>query len=113
MCLRLPESCGVSVWARKGCKPLTVPGRYIVQPYMAIMPDRELKKGNAELLILALLEEKTRHGYEIGKLIAARSEGVLRFHVARCIHCFIASSGAAGSKANGNPRAGGAGAITA
>jgi hypothetical protein len=44
--------------------------------------DRELKKGSAELLILALLEEKARHGYEIGKLIAERSEGIVRFHVA-------------------------------
>ncbi len=49
---------------------------------MALAPDTELKKGNAELLILALLEDKPRHGYEIGKLIAERSEGVLRFHVA-------------------------------
>ena len=49
---------------------------------MATTHDKELKKGNAELLILALLEEKARHGYEIGKLIAVRSEGVLRFHVA-------------------------------
>ena len=44
--------------------------------------DRELKKGSAELLILALLEEKARHGYEIGKLIDERSEGIVRFHVA-------------------------------
>jgi len=49
---------------------------------MAIAPDRELKKGNTELLIMALLEEQARHGYEIGKLIAERSLGVLRFHVA-------------------------------
>lgn len=49
---------------------------------MAIAADRELKKGNAELIILALLEEQARHGYEIGKLIAERSEGVVRFHVA-------------------------------
>jgi transcriptional regulator len=49
---------------------------------MALTLDRELKKGNAELLILALLEEKARHGYEIGKLITERSEGVVRFHVA-------------------------------
>ena len=49
---------------------------------MAQTSDRELKKGNAELLLLALLEEKARHGYEIGKLIAERSDGVLRFHVA-------------------------------
>lgn len=56
--------------------------RYVVLPYMANASDRELKKGNAELLILALLEDKARHGYEIGKLIAERSEGVLRFYVA-------------------------------
>lgn len=44
--------------------------------------DRELKKGNTELLILALLEKGRLHGYEIGKLIEERSEGVLRFHIA-------------------------------
>jgi transcriptional regulator len=44
--------------------------------------DRELKKGSAELMILALLEARPRHGYEIGKLIEARSGGALRFHVA-------------------------------
>ena len=35
--------------------------------------DRELKKGSAELLILSLLEARPRHGYEISKLIEARS----------------------------------------
>jgi PadR family transcriptional regulator, regulatory protein PadR len=49
---------------------------------MAPTPDRELKKGNAELMILALLQHQPRHGYEIGKLIAERSAGVVRFHVA-------------------------------
>ena len=44
--------------------------------------DRELKKGSAELLILSLLEARQRHGYEINKLIEARSGGVLRFKVA-------------------------------
>lgn len=44
--------------------------------------DRELKKGSAELLILSLIEHRPRHGYEISKLIEARSEGVLRFNVA-------------------------------
>lgn len=39
--------------------------------------DRELKKGSAELLILSLVETRRRHGYDIGKLIAARSEGRL------------------------------------
>jgi transcriptional regulator len=43
--------------------------------------ERELKRGSAELLILALLEERQRHGYEIGQLIASRSEGAINFHV--------------------------------
>lgn len=44
--------------------------------------DRELKKGSAELLILSLLEDRPRHGYEIGQLIELRSRGALRFNVA-------------------------------
>jgi PadR family transcriptional regulator, regulatory protein PadR len=44
--------------------------------------DRELKKGSAELLILSLLEDQSRHGYDLSKLIEARSEGVLKFRVA-------------------------------
>jgi PadR family transcriptional regulator, regulatory protein PadR len=43
--------------------------------------DRELKKGSAELLILSLLEARPRHGYELSKLIHARSEGQLTFHI--------------------------------
>lgn len=46
------------------------------------MFDAELKKGSAELLILALLEDEARHGYEIGKLIELRSGGTLTFHIA-------------------------------
>ena len=46
------------------------------------MLDRELKKGSAELMILSLVEARPRHGYEIGKLIEARSDGALSFHVA-------------------------------
>jgi transcriptional regulator len=38
-----------------------------------------LKKGSAELLILSLLEDEARHGYEIAKLIEARSGGRLAF----------------------------------
>jgi transcriptional regulator len=41
----------------------------------------ELKRGSADLMILAVLEERHRHGYEIAKLIDDRSGGVLRFHV--------------------------------
>jgi len=44
--------------------------------------DRELRKGSAEVLILALLDERDRHGYEIAKLIDDRSGGALKFHVA-------------------------------
>jgi DNA-binding PadR family transcriptional regulator len=39
----------------------------------------ELKKGSLEMLILALVESRPRHGYEIGKLIEARSGGRLTF----------------------------------
>ena len=46
------------------------------------MTQHELKKGSAELLILSLIERQARHGYEISKLIAARSEGTLTFQVA-------------------------------
>jgi len=45
-------------------------------------PDREWKKGSAELLILSLLEARPRHGYEISQLIERRSGGALRFYVA-------------------------------
>jgi PadR family transcriptional regulator PadR len=44
--------------------------------------DRELKKGSAELLVLSLVGDRARHGYEISKLIESRSEGALKFNVA-------------------------------
>jgi PadR family transcriptional regulator, regulatory protein PadR len=43
---------------------------------------REVKKGSAELLVLALLEDRQRHGYEIGKLIEERSQGAISFQIA-------------------------------
>ena len=46
------------------------------------LADLELRKGSAEVLILALLEDEPRHGYEIAKLIEARSGGILQFHPA-------------------------------
>jgi transcriptional regulator len=46
------------------------------------MPERDLRKGSAEVLILALLEDCDRHGYEIAKLIDQRSGGAIKFHVA-------------------------------
>jgi transcriptional regulator len=47
----------------------------------AASPDQEWKKGSAELLVLSLLEDQPRHGYDISKLIQIRSGGALRFHV--------------------------------
>jgi PadR family transcriptional regulator PadR len=44
-------------------------------------PDQEWKKGSAELLVLSLLEDQPRHGYDISKLIQIRSGGALSFHV--------------------------------
>ena len=43
--------------------------------------DRELKKGAAELLLLAVLEARPRHGYELARLIESRSVGRLVFHL--------------------------------
>ena len=43
---------------------------------------RELKRGSTELLILALLEERDRHGYELARLIDDRSRGAISFHAA-------------------------------
>ena len=41
--------------------------QYIVMPYMDLqLLERELKKGSAELLILSLLNDRSRHGYEVG-----------------------------------------------
>jgi transcriptional regulator len=49
---------------------------------MATPVSRELKRGSTELLILALLEERARHGYDIAQLIDQRSGGEISFHVA-------------------------------
>ena len=48
---------------------------------MVTNDDREWKKGSAELLILSLLDDRPRHGYEIAKLIDMRSDGNLHFRV--------------------------------
>jgi PadR family transcriptional regulator, regulatory protein PadR len=45
------------------------------------MFNRELKKGSVEFLVLSLLEARARHGYEIGKLIEARSKGRIQFRI--------------------------------
>ena len=49
---------------------------------MGMTLERELKRGSTEVLILSLLEERDRHGYDIGRLIDQRSDGTISFHVA-------------------------------
>ena len=39
----------------------------------------EAKKGSAEVVILAIVERESHHGYEIAKLIEQRSAGSLKF----------------------------------
>jgi DNA-binding PadR family transcriptional regulator len=42
----------------------------------------EAKKGSAEIVILALLDDRSRHGYEIAGLIEQRSGGTIQFTLA-------------------------------
>ena len=44
--------------------------------------ERDLKRSSATLLVLALLEEESLHGYEIGKRIESRSGGKIAFNAA-------------------------------
>src|ERR1044071_1469529 len=41
-----------------------------------------MHKGSAEMILLALLDGRTRHGYELAKLIETESDSKLQFHVA-------------------------------
>src|SRR5215212_2425864 len=43
---------------------------------------REAKKGAAELVVLAFLDDQPRHGYELTQLIEQRSGGALTFNFA-------------------------------
>ena len=45
-------------------------------------PQQEVKKGSAEIMVLAVLEDQPRHGYDIARRIDEQSGGKLRFHVA-------------------------------
>ena len=44
--------------------------------------EHSLKKGTAELLVLAQLEDAPRHGYDIALRIEQRSDGAVSFNVA-------------------------------
>ena len=41
----------------------------------------EMKKGSVELMVLSVIEDEPRHGYEIGTLIETRSGGEIQFHL--------------------------------
>jgi PadR family transcriptional regulator, regulatory protein PadR len=42
----------------------------------------DVRRGSAELLVLSMVEERARHGYEIAQLIHEQSGGAVHFHVA-------------------------------
>ena len=46
------------------------------------MAGADIQKGSAEMIVLALLEARPRHGYELAKMIESQSESRLQFHVA-------------------------------
>ena len=46
------------------------------------MANADIQKGSAEMIVLALLDGRARHGYELAKMIGAQSESRLQFHVA-------------------------------
>ena len=45
-------------------------------------PHTDIKRGSAELMVLAVVEDRPRHGYDIARRIDEASGGLLRFHVA-------------------------------
>jgi PadR family transcriptional regulator len=44
--------------------------------------DPSMRRGSAEVLVLSMVEDRARHGYEIARLIEEQSQGAVRFHVA-------------------------------
>src|SRR5689334_10094100 len=46
------------------------------------MATADIQKGSAEMIVLSLLESRSRHGYELAKMIESQSESKLQFHVA-------------------------------
>jgi PadR family transcriptional regulator PadR len=46
------------------------------------MASADMQKGSAEMILLALLEDRSRHGYELAKLVESQSGNQLQFHVA-------------------------------
>jgi transcriptional regulator len=55
---------------------------YKLLTYKELMIKPEARKGSADMLVLGVLDERERHGYEIARIIEARSGGDLVFHAA-------------------------------
>jgi PadR family transcriptional regulator len=55
-------------------------GNYFI--YKDGMLAAEVRKGSAEVLILGALEARPRHGYDIARLIEARSKGAIEVNTA-------------------------------
>src|SRR5690242_21429777 len=49
---------------------------------MSSIDTRDLQKGSADMILLALLEARPRHGYELAKMIESESGAKLQFQVA-------------------------------
>lgn len=46
------------------------------------MATTDMQKGSTEMILLALLDARPRHGYELAKMIESQSGSKLQFHVA-------------------------------
>src|SRR5688572_6527869 len=81
-------ACGKDTGCGLRGKPSGPPHRLSPRYYGVLhmgSPIDEAKKGSAEILILALLDEREaagRHGYDIARLIEARTNGTLTFTLA-------------------------------
>jgi hypothetical protein len=75
---------------------------YISLQYMAVIDndDHARKKGTAELLVLAQLESRPRHGYDIGTEIERRTGGEVSFQIATPGARFLAALRRAGGLEN-------------
>ena len=74
--------------------------------------DAAARKGSAELLILAALEDGQLHGYDIAREIARQSGGLLTFHVASLYPLLYKLEDRAGSRGAGSRRPANGGAAT-
>src|SRR6476646_1545327 len=54
----------------------------MIHIYSISMAAADIQKGSAEMIVLALLDGRSRHGYELAKLIESQSDNRLQFHVA-------------------------------